>query len=231
MKEEIYSVEVWPPIIRLLHLLMAATVMILLLTGLLMSSGMILNEVFYQHLLTVWHLPSGHVLLAVIIVRLILLLVRRDVLGWKALMPDNMGDIIKVAMFYLSFARLQLPAYFAHNPLWKLLYLALYILLLVQAVTGLLLESAWLRSVFRTDSATALMQHQALLEIILVLVFMHILSSLLHDWKSPSAEISSIINGRKFFHVEKNNNLIPTDKSVSVSLDSLTGKSKSKDQP
>lgn len=203
MKEEIHSVEVWPPIIRLLHLLMAASVIILLLTGLLMSSGMILNDVLYQHLLTVWHLPSGHVLLGVIVVRLVLLMVRRDVLGWRALMPDNISDILKVAVFYLSFARMQLPAYFAHNPLWKLLYLALYVLLVTQAFTGLLLESGWLRSVLRTDSATALMQHQALLEIILVLVVMHILTALLHDWKSPSAEISSMINGRKFFHVEK----------------------------
>jgi len=230
MNEEIHKVEVWPPIIRLLHLLMAATVIILLLTGLLMNSGMILNDVLYQHLLTVWHLPSGHVLLAVIVVRLILLMVRRDVLGWRALMPENIGDIIKVAMFYLSFARMQLPAYFAHNPLWKVLYLAIYILLVIQAVTGLLLESAWLRSVLRTDSSTALMQHQALLDIILVLVVMHIVSSLLHDWKSPTAEISSMINGRKFFHTEKNNNKITADKPVSVSLDSLTGKKKSNDK-
>jgi len=230
MKEEIYSVEVWPPIIRLLHLLMAATVSILLLTGLLMSSGMILNEVLYQHLLTVWHLPAGHVLLGVIAVRFILLIVRRDVLGWRALMPDNIRDILKVAVFYLSFARMQLPAYFAHNPLWKLLYLAIYMLLVVQALTGLLLESAWLRSVLRTDSSTALMQHQALLEIILVVVVMHIITSLLHDWKSPSAEISSIINGRKFFHVDKSNNSINVDKPVSVSLDSLAGNNKSTDK-
>lgn len=230
MKKEIHRVEVWPPIIRLLHLLMSVTVLILLLTGLLMSSGMILNEVLYQHLLTVWHLPSGHILLVVIVVRLVLLVVRRDVLGWRALLPEKIEDIIKVAVFYLSLGRMQLPAYFAHNPFWKILYLALYLLLAIQILSGLLLESSWLRSVMRTDSSTALMQHQALLEIIFVLVVMHILTALLHDWKSPTAEISSIINGRKFFHTEKNDNKIQTDQSVLVSLDSLTGKKKNTDQ-
>ena len=224
MNEEIQMAEVWPPIIRLLHLLMAAPVTILIVTGLLMHSGMILNDVLHQHLLNIWHLPSGHVLMGVVLVRLVLLVIRRDVAGWRALMPDKIDDIFKVAMFYLSLARMQLPAYFAHNPLWKILYLAMYLLLAVQVFTGFLLESAWLRSVFRTDSSTALMQHQSLLEVLLVMVVLHIITALLHDWKSPTGSISSMVNGNKFFHIEKNDNKIHTDQTVSVSLDSLTKK-------
>ena len=228
MSEEIRVVEVWPPLVRLLHLLMAATVSILLVTGVLMHSGLILNEQLHQHLLTVWHLPSGNILAGVILVRIGLLFVGKNVSGWRALMPDNPGDMLKVAMFYLSLARMQLPAYFAHNPLWKPLYLLTYLLLAAQAVSGLLLESAWLRSVLRTDSSTALLQHQSLLVIILVLVLMHIVTSLLHDWKSSSAEISPIISGRKYFHIEKSNSRINMEQSISVSLDSLTRETKSK---
>ncbi len=222
MNEEIRMVEVWPPLIRLLHLLLAASVSILLLTGLLMNSGMILNDRLYQHLLTVWHLPSGHVLTGVLIVRILLLAVRNDVSGWRALVPDNIRDITKMAVFYLSLARMQLPAYFAHNPLWKVLYLLMFVLLLVQVASGLLLESAWLRSVFRTDSSDALLKHQALLDVIFGVVVVHIITVLLHDWKSASAEISSIINGRKFFHIDKTGSRIQIDKPPSVSLHDLT---------
>jgi Ni/Fe-hydrogenase 1 B-type cytochrome subunit len=229
MSEEIRSVAVWPAIIRLLHLLMAATVSILLITGTLMHSGLILNEALYLHLLTVWHLPSGHVLLGVVVIRLFLLAVRKDVAGWRALIPGNIEEVIKVAVFYLSMARMQLPGYFAHNPLWKILYLAGYLLLAVQVFTGLLLESAWLRSVFRTDSSSALLQHQSLLEVLLVYVVLHIITALLHDWKSPAAEISSMINGNKHFSIETDKNKIDIDNQITVSLDSLTGKKSSKD--
>jgi Ni/Fe-hydrogenase 1 B-type cytochrome subunit len=226
--EEIRLVAVWPPIIRLLHLLLAATMIILLLTGVLMHSGMILNPELYEHLLTVWHLPSGHVLLGVVMVRMILLVVRNDVAGWRALLPGNIEEVISVSIFYLSLARMQLPAYFAHNPLWKLLYLAGYILLSVQIITGLLLESSWLRSVFRTDSSTVLLQHHALLEVLLVYVTLHIITALLHDWKSSASEISSMINGNKYFRIETGSKKINIDNKIVVSLDSLTGKKSSK---
>jgi hypothetical protein len=36
-----------------------------------------------------------------------------------------------------------------------------------------------------------------------VLVFAHIVTAILHDWKSPAAEISAMINGHKFFSVER----------------------------
>ena len=230
MTEQIQRVLVWPPILRILHLMMAATVLILLITGMLINSGMILNEQLYQHLLQVWHLPAGHVLILVLLARMVLLLTRKDVAGWRALIPDNLDGVISTATFYLSLARMKLPGYFAHNPLWKLLYLLWLILLLIQSFSGLLLESSWWRSVLRTDSATVLELHQLLLEPLTVFIIAHVITALLHDWKSPTGEISAINNGYKFFSIEKNQSPVSIDQPVTVSLDSLkTGKKRDMD--
>jgi len=220
--EIIQRVLVWPPIIRVLHLLMAATVIILMITGWLLHSGMILNDRLYEHLLQVWHLPAGNVLIVTLSVRLLLLLFRKDVAGWRALIPENVNSVIGVATFYLSMARMTLPGYFAHNPLWKFLYIIWFVILLMASFSGLLLESAWLRSVFRTDTSTMLYQHALLLGPISAFVIGHIITALLHDWKSQTGELSAIINGHKYFTVEqKPANPIATQQ-VSINIDSLT---------
>ena len=224
MSEEIQRVAVWPPLLRLLHIIMAASMMICLLTGLLMHSGMILNYQFFEHLLEVWHLPAGHVFALALLARLIMLFVTRGVSSWKALIPENMQSVLGTAIFYLSLARNNLPGYFAHNPLWKIFYLLAFVLMVIQVITGLLLEFSWLRSVFKTDSASALIQHQALLEVLLVFVLAHIITVILHDWKSNTGEISGMINGYKFFSVEKKSP--QTLQSTAVPLDNLLKTSK-----
>lgn len=203
--EQVRAVSVWPGSLRLLHLLMASSVIILILTGVLMHSGMILNEQLYQHLLTVWHLPAGHVLAGVLLVRVLLLLFKKDVTGWQALLPASLNEVVQVAVFYLSLGRMNLPGYYAHNPLWKPVYLVWFLLLGVQVFNGLLLEFAWLRSVLHTDSASALSAHQSLLTVLLVLTVLHLITALLHDWKSPNAGISAMINGVRYFTVEHSN--------------------------
>ena len=221
MAEKIQRVLVWPPILRILHLMMAATVLILVVTGLLLNSGMILNEQLYQHLLQVWHLPAGNVLVFVLFVRVVLLLVRRDVAGWRALIPDNFKAVIGTATFYLSMGRMNLPAYFAHNPLWQPVYLLWILLLLVQAFSGLLLESAWMRSVFRTDASSMLALHEWLLGPLIVMTVAHVITALLHDWKSQTGELSAINNGYKFFTVEDGKSGIYVETPVFISLDRL----------
>ena len=224
MSQKIQRVAVWPPLLRLLHIVMGVTMLILVVTGILMHSGMILNYELFEHLLHVWHLPAGHVLGIALLIRIIMLFVTQGVSNWKALAPESMQSVIGVAIFYLSLARNNLPAYFAHNPLWKVFYLLAYILITIQVMTGLLLEFAWLRSVFRTDSASVLLQHQSLLEILAVFVMAHIITAILHDWKTDTGEISAMVNGHKFFTVEKPSK--ETVKTASVSLSSLTGSSK-----
>jgi len=222
MNERIHRALVWPASVRLLHGMMAATVLILCMTGLLLQSGLILNPSLHEHLLTVWHVPSGHILGLVLVARLGLLVFGKGVANWKALIPENLEGITATAVFYISMARMNLPSYFAHNPLWKVVYLVMFLLLVMQTGSGLLLESSWLQSVFRTDSFHALQQHQALFTTMLWIVLAHIITSILHDWKSPSSEISSMINGHKFFSVEEEKKV--SSQQVSINLTDLTGK-------
>jgi len=226
MSDKLIRVNVWPAILRLLHLLMASSMLILLLTGGFLQSGMILNELLYLDLLEIWHLPAGHVFAAALIVRLVLLFFGKGVLHIRALLDWKLQDVVAVAVFYASFARMQLQGYFAHNPLWKSIYLLFFGMSILQVFSGFLLESNWLRSVLRTDSYTVLYYHQLLFQPLTVIVLAHVLTAILHDWKSDRAEISAMINGHKFISIEPNIGQQEKVESVSVSLASLTSKDK-----
>jgi Ni/Fe-hydrogenase 1 B-type cytochrome subunit len=221
MNETIHRVLVWPAAVRLLHILMASSVLILCVTGALLYSGLVLNDILYWHLLDVWHLPAGHVLAGSLVARLVMLVLRSDVAGWRALVPESLEGVVGTAIFYLSMARMNLPGYYAHNPLWKPVYLVMFILLLLQVSSGLMLEFSFVRSVFRTDSYEALQQHQALFLPLLVIVVLHIITSILHDWKSGTSDISAMVNGHKHFTVEGEQKVDIGKNTVSVSLDSL----------
>ena len=116
---------------------------------------------------------------------------------------------------------MKLPSYFAHNPFWKLLYLLMFILLSLQVFYGLLIEFSWLRSITRLDSLLGREQHSLLFIPIFSLVIAHIVTVILHDWKTETGEVSSIINGYKHFTFDAKSKKPNVEMPVTVSLDNL----------
>ena len=143
----------------------------------------------------------GQLMLIVIFLRIILLFTD-GASNWRSFFDykSQLNAIVQMIKFYLSFARLPLPNWYAHNPLWKPIYLFMIIVLLGCVITGLLYNShfTWLGY-----SSTEL--HGALATIITVLSVAHIITAFLHDWKGKGAFISAIINGHRYFHYPSNN--------------------------
>ena len=136
------------------------------------------------------HRNMGYLLLAALAARVYLLLFGHGGEQWRDFVPwppqhRAAGQMLR---FYLTLGRSPLPAYYAHNPLWGPIYLALFAVLAAQGVTGLLGLMAW---------------HRPGLPVVTGFVALHVLTSFLHDWKGGGADVSAMINGHRVFVVKR----------------------------
>lgn len=168
-----------------------------------------------------WHIIVGQFMLIVIFLRIILLF-SNGASNWRSFFDykSQLKPIIQMLKFYLSFARLPLPNWYAHNPLWKPVYLFIIVVLLGCVITGMIYNS---HLTLLGYSPTEL--HGALATIIIVLSVAHIITAFLHDLKGKGGFISAIINGHRYFHYPGNSKAGQTQKgktpAIHIAVDSI----------
>lgn len=179
---------------RLAHWLIALSVIVLLATGWLVKlAPSVANSASESHKLASIGLTLG------LILRIGLLIAGPVTARWKALLPVR-ADIDKISAmlrFYLTMGRSPLPKWYAHNPLWAPLYLFILIILVVQALSGLLMEAHPLMLGFYLPSV-----HDFWATVILVFSCLHVIAVVLQDAKGTASDVSAMINGHRIFIVE-----------------------------
>lgn len=225
MSDQVRRLRVWPGMLRITHWTMALAVSILLSSGWLLHSGMVLSDRLYEFLLEQLHLPAGHLLGLALVVRLFYLVRDDGIGGFAALLPSrgSWSGILAGLRFYLSFARTPLPRYYGHHPLWAPLYLLWMGLLLVQVASGLLLEFGALRDLFGIGSEPLLRWHLGPVALLAMLAVLHLASVVLHDLKGEGSDVSGMINGHRTFRVEAVRDKPAVPQVQAVSLDSIGG--------
>jgi len=206
MTTEVRRVRVWPGVVRVTHWAMAASLLVLVPTGWLLTTGFVASDELYELLRHRLHEPAGHVLAFALAVRLVYLVIGgNSVSGWRALVPSGpqLGAIREVLRFYSSLGRTPLPGYYAHNPFWAPLYLVLFALLVTAAATGLALEFPFVRSVARVDEPAALALHAQLMEWVAAWCVFHVGTAILHDWRGQGSDTSALISGYRIFAVHR----------------------------
>ena len=141
-----------------------------------------------------------------LILRVWLLIAGPVTARWKALLPVA-ADIHKMGMmlrFYVTMGKSPQPRWYAHNPLWAPLYFLILIILLVQALSGLLMEAHPLMLGFYLPSV-----HDFWAGVILVFSCLHIIAVVLHDVKGTASDVSAMINGHRIFVVEDADTMHP----------------------
>ena len=123
-------------------------------------------------------------------------------------------------LFYLSLGRAPLPNWFAHNPLWKPVYLFLLVVLGLSVLTGWLMPDSPLIGRLYLPRV-----HTWLANTVAILTAAHLFSVVLQDLKGKGADISAMINGHRYFAVERDGLVRPEIPQVSIRLDEL-GRSK-----
>ena len=223
MSGQYARVRIWPATLRLTHWVAAGAVLVLLMTGWLLHSGLVLSERLHQLLLEELHLPAGHLLGLALLVRCFLLLRDDGVAGFDAMRPKMASwEGVKTGVrFYISFARTPMPRYYAHHPVWAPLYLVWLALLLLQLATGSLLEFAGLRGLFGWSTQPLLEWHLAPFALLAALAALHVVSVFLHDLKGDGSDVSGMINGYRTFDTGERTR--PDRPTPSVSSGDLAG--------
>jgi Ni/Fe-hydrogenase 1 B-type cytochrome subunit len=203
MRDSIRRVQVWGGVQRLLHWALALCVLALLASGWLAGW----RDLPFRAQASGAHANTGYVLALLLLVRAYLLFFGTRAEHWRDCVPGKVqrGAVADMLRFYLTGTRSLLPAYYAHNPLWGPVYLLLYLLLALQAISGILGLQEWHLLGFRLIAGLALL---------------HLVAVFLHDWKGTGSEVSAMISGYKIFVVSRQG-LEGLDGPPSVSVDAL----------
>ena len=205
-------VLVWSGWMRLAHWLIALSVIVLLATGWLVKlAPSVANSASEVHKLASIGLTLG------LILRVWLLIAGPVNARWKALLPVR-ADIDKMGMmlrFYVTMGKSPQPRWYAHNPLWAPLYFLILIILLVQALSGLLMEAHPLMLGFYLPSV-----HDFWATVILVFSCLHVIAVVLQDAKGTASDVSAMINGHRIFIVEDGDTM-PAQDTRTISLDQI----------
>jgi len=179
---------------RLAHWLLAFSVIALIATGWLIKLAPGVAEASSDY-----HRLAGTGLILGLILRIWLLLSGTGPAHWKALVPEH-GDVQKIGMmlrFYMTGGKSPLPKWYAHNPLWAPVYFFILIVLVLQAMTGLLMEAYPVIWRFYLPSV-----HAFWAPVILVFSCLHFIAVMLNDAKGTGSDVSAMINGHRIFVVD-----------------------------
>lgn len=218
--EEFKRIRVWGGWLRLSHLSIGLSTLLLLATGWLIAEGAILATAVLDV-----HYLAASLLLFGLVLRFVLMVFGQANERAGALIPQRSEwrAIGAQLLFYLSLGRAPLPRWYAHNPLWKLIYLLIFLGLAVLLVTGALMQDRPLIGGIYLPAV-----HTFWAKILLWISGLHILAVILHDLKGKGADVSGIINGYRLFFIDRDQAHARGEPSVQyVSMEELGSKDRS----
>lgn len=215
--QDFKRILIWSGWLRLAHASLGLATLVLLLTGwLIAESPSLAGNAAEVHYL------AASILLFGLVLRVALFIVGKPHERLSALVPDpgEINGIREMLLFYISMGRSRLPRWFAQNPFWKLIYLAVFLALAIQIVTGALMaDRAFLMGLYLPSA------HQFWAEILLWFTGLHLLAVVLHDLKGKTSDISGMINGYRTLPLEQAELPRETENSVQyVSIDEIMKK-------
>lgn len=160
------------------------------------------------------HITAGFLWCGVALARLFMLFFARGKQSrWKALSPFHSKADLKglwdVTLYY-AFLKKHAPLYIAHNPLQQLSYTGIYVMCLLQLLTGLALyglydQSNWFLMVLSYPIhwfgiPIIRLVHAVLMFLIWVFVVIHVYLAVRSDVVEKHGGISSMINGGMWLH-------------------------------
>jgi Ni/Fe-hydrogenase 1 B-type cytochrome subunit len=208
--EDRVRIYVWQAPVRVTHWVTVASIVLLSLTGgyiadpfLVPPGGSVMTTVRFIHLL------AAFALIASGLVRTIWLLVGNRFARWSAFIPTSRfqaTEIFRQAGFY-AFLRKEIPKVLGHNQLAAAAYVLLFVLLILETLTGFVLYGVlgaepaatmfgWARELVSLQTIR-LVHHLAMWGVLAIALF-HIYSCVLVDNIEKNGLLSSIIGGFKF---------------------------------
>lgn len=203
-------IYVWQVPVRITHWVTVGAIVVLCLTGVYIADPFLLppgwQVMTYVRVIHIW---SAFVLLISGLVRTWWLLAGNRYARWTAFIPTSRAQAMELfrQAGYYAFIRREIPKVLGHNQLAAAAYVVLFVLLLVEAITGFALDGllgaepgatlfGWLREVIDPQTIR-LIHHLAMWGIVAIALF-HVYSCVLVDNVERNGLLSSIFSGYKF---------------------------------
>jgi Ni/Fe-hydrogenase 1 B-type cytochrome subunit len=192
--KEIRRVLIWSGWLRVSHWSIALSTMVLLVTGWLIEHSPMRALIALEY-----HYIAASILIFGLVVRMVIFFKGKNHERLAGLFPEanEIKAIKQMLVFYLSMVRQPIPHWYAHNPLWKIIYIFWYIALLLLVVSGSLMEDQPLVMGFYLPSV-----HGFWSGIVLWMTVLHLSSLFLHDYYAKTTDVSAMINGYRLFEIE-----------------------------
>jgi Ni/Fe-hydrogenase 1 B-type cytochrome subunit len=210
-----FRVYVWQIPVRITHWVTATAIVVLSITGgyiadpfIIPPGGSVMTNVRFIHIV------FAIVLVVSGLVRAIYLLAGNRYARWSAFIPTTMRqatEVFRQAGFY-AFIVKEIPRIIGHNQLAAAAYLGLWLLLLLETLTGFALDGLlgsepgatalwWPRVIFGPQLIR--MVHHAAMYLILAIALFHVYSSVLVDSLERNGLLASIFSGYKYMTREE----------------------------
>ena len=183
-------INIWSTSMRLTHWGMACATVFLLVSGFFKDiEG--LDQPFWHD----WHIIVGQIL-SILLVWRVALFFRPGSGHWQRfrITKARLSSMVDMLRFYLSFGQFPLPNWYAHNPIWLPVYVLMLLISLALVVTGftLLYPESF-------NEVVSLRWHSIAAIVIGWASLAHVITAVMHDWKSPAAFISAMLSGSRYF--------------------------------
>ncbi len=215
-KEELVAIEVWDWQTRILHWLNAIliTSLVIIILGAEGVEEFGLGEPMEDWLKAI-HAQVGRIFVITFTLRIIWGFMGNRYARWADIFPfteDKRRAIVENIEWFLSGFRTKAPVYVGHNPLASLFYIAIFAVLMVQALTGLLLAGIEF-GMFPASLFTAGLDEHSLEELeetikqihelglwfVIFFFVAHMTGLIAHHLFDRGGLLGSMIHGKKYF--------------------------------
>jgi Ni/Fe-hydrogenase 1 B-type cytochrome subunit len=205
----------WP--LRVTHWVAALTVTVLIVTGFYIGAPYFTTwGEASSHFLMGWarflHFSAAGLIVAAAILRVYWLFAGSKWARWNALLPvrkKNWKNLWKMVKYYFLVRQESMPHYLGHHPLQQLSYTAIYLVVIVQVITGFAMYGlsnpggffhtvfSWVGPFFG-GIQNARFTHHALTWVLITFIPLHIYLAFRADVMDREGEMSSIFSGGRF---------------------------------
>jgi Ni/Fe-hydrogenase 1 B-type cytochrome subunit len=208
------TLYIWDLPVRITHWVNVLCIVVLSVTGYYIASPFILTQgdatnQFLMGFVRFAHITTAFVFTMSVLFRIYWAFAGRKYARWNQFVPTSRGrwrDLGRMVRYYTFFRR-EPPAEVGHNPLAGITYMGLYVLFIIQMVTGFALYSqpyhdGWLKVLFGWvivvfGAQPVRLVHNIIMYLIIAFTIHHVYSAVLIDIEERSGLVSSIVTGRK----------------------------------
>ena len=213
-EESLVPVYVWELPVRIAHWVIVLAIFLLSFTGYYLYYPFIISQDrggFLMATMRFIHEIAGFALIAAFIVRLYWFFMGNKWAGWRQFVPTSRAqrsDLFDQIRYYM-FMRRDPVARMGHNPLAGLTYVVIYLLILLEILTGLVLFNRvvggrvlgffvnWM--LWFASYRTLRQIHFLIMFALLAFLVHHVYSAVLIDIEERSGLVGGIFSGYKFF--------------------------------